>query len=275
MEKRRKDGNAVMNKTKTNIRQDVDVRFTVITVCYNSEEKIRETIESVVEQSYSPFEYIIVDGASTDKTLEIAEEYRQSIEKKGIKYIIHSEEDTGIYDAMNKGIKMANGDFISFLNAGDTYLYDALEKVNQFYRKEPFDLTYGGLNYINPNGSITIKMSKLDRFPISSRHWNHPSMFLTREIYKKYGFDKRYKTYADFHLYTKIRKNPHIKIRVIPEIITNFMADGVSTDVRKEKVLERSKEKYQIYRDNGYGHVYWLESYGWELIKAIYFRIKR
>ena len=174
---------------------------------------------------------------------------------------------------MNKGIRAATGSFISFLNSGDWYEPDALQKINKFYNEEEFDLTYGGLNYINPNGSITVKMSKLDKFPITSRHWNHPSMFLRREIYQKYGFDERFRSYADFHLYTKLRKSD-IKIRVIPIIITNFTAVGVSTDTRMSKVFERGKEKYKIYRDNGYGVFYWFESYGWEIIKSIYFRIK-
>ena len=116
-------------------------------------------------------------------------------------------------------------------------------------------------------------MSKMDRFPVTSRHWNHPSMFLRREIYQQYGFDERFRTYADFHLYTKLRKK-NVKIKVISEIIANFPADGVSTDVRFKKVLARGREKYRIYRDNGYRRIYWLESYGWEILKAIYFRIK-
>ena len=250
-----------------------NVRFTVVTVTFNAEAVIRKTIESVLNQRYSPYEYLIVDGLSSDKTVQIAREYAAQFQEKGIRFCIQSEKDTGIYNAMNKGLGLASGDFISFLNAGDWYELDALEKVNAFYQEEPFDLTYGGLHYINPNGSITIKMSKLDKFPITSRHWNHPSMFLRREIYQKYGFDERYRAYADFHLYTKLRKTD-IKIRVIPEIITNFPADGVSTDVRMSKVLARAGEKYRIYRDNGYSAVYWLESYGWEIMKSMYFRLK-
>lgn len=250
-----------------------DLKFTVVTVCINAEKVIAKTIESVLEQLFSPYEYLIVDGASTDRTVEIAEGYRSAFEAKGINYLIISEKDNGIYNAMNKGVREATGDFISFLNAGDTYLVDALWNVNKFYKEGEFDLTYGGLNYINPDGTVTIKMSKMDKFLVTSRHWNHPSMFLRREIYQKYGFDERFKAYADFHLYTKLRKTK-IKIRVIPEIITNFPADGVSTDVKMSKVLARGREKYLIYRDNGYGRIYWLESYGWEIMKSVYFRIK-
>lgn len=251
----------------------MELSFTVVTVVFNGEKAIRKTIESVLNQQYAPYEYLIIDGMSGDRTVKIAEEYREDFDKKHIRYKVVSEKDSGIYNAMNKGIKLAEGDFISFLNAGDWYEFDALDNVNQFYNQAPFDLTYGGLHYINPNGSVTNKMSKLDKFPVSSRHWNHPSMFMRREIYQKYGFDERFKTYADFHLYTKLRKT-NISIRVIPKIITNFSADGISTEVKMSEVLARAGEKYEIYRDNGYSRVYWLESYGWELFKAAYFKIR-
>ena len=249
------------------------VKFSVVTVTYNAEKVVRKTIKSVLNQKYVPHEYCIVDGASSDRTLAIANEYKDVFAQKGIKYKVISEEDTGIYNAMNKGIKLAQGDFISFLNAGDWYEQDALKNVNDFYSEEPFELTYGGLHYINPNGSVTNKMSRMDSFPVSSRRWNHPSMFLKREIYEKYGFDEHFRTYADFNLYLKLRKDG-TKIRVIDKVITNFVADGVSTDTNLKKVLSRSKEKYEAYRKSGFSRIYWIESYGWELFKAMYFKIR-
>jgi glycosyltransferase involved in cell wall biosynthesis len=251
----------------------MNVKFTVVTVVYNAEDVIKKTVDSVLNQNYSPYEYIIVDGESTDKTLEIVNGYKSDFEKKGILLRVICEKDSGIYNAMNKAIKVASGDFISFLNAGDWYENDALENICGFYNEEPFELTYGGLHYINPDGTVTNKMSKLDSFPLSSRHWNHPSMFLKREIYQKYGFDEYFKAYADFNLYLKLRKDG-TKIRVIDKVITNFVADGVSTDTNFKKVLLRSKEKYEAYRKNGFGRIYWIESYGWEIIKSVYFRIR-
>ena len=250
-----------------------DIKFSVITVVYNAESTIEKTMKSVLDQTLLPYEYIIVDGKSEDNTLEIVHEYEPVFRNKGISLIIISEKDSGIYNAMNKGIHIAAGDFISFLNAGDWYQQDALYNVNEFYKEEAFDLTYGGLNYINPNGTAIIKMSKMDTFPVTSRHWNHPSMFLKREIYQNYKFDEQYPTYADFDLYLKLRKDG-TKIRVIDKVIANFFADGVSTNVKLKKVLARSYEKYRSYRNNGYSRVYWLESYGWEIFKSLYFRIK-
>ena len=250
----------------------INIKFTVITVCFNSENEICKTIESVLNQDYGPYEYLVIDGMSTDNTVEIAKSFQNKFKEKNVLYKIISEKDTGIYNAMNKGISIASGDFISYLNAGDWYEKDALKNINDFYNVGKFELTYGGLHYIKKDGTITNKMSRLDTFPISSRHWNHPSMFLKKEIYQKYFFNESFPTYADFELYLKLRKDG-TKIRVIDKIITNFVADGVSTDVKFKNVLKRAREKYKAYRNNGFSLIYMIESYGWEILKSIYFRI--
>lgn len=248
------------------------IRFTVVTVVFNAEKVIQKTIDSVLNQEYMPYEYLIFDGCSTDCSMEIVRRYAAAFEAKGVVYRVVSEKDTGIYNAMNKGVRAATGDFISFLNAGDWYEPDALKNICDFYNETPFDLTYGGLHYVLPDGTVRDKMSKLDSFPISSRHWNHPSMFLKRELYQKYGFDERFRFYADFDLYLKLRKDK-VSIRVIDKVITSFVADGVSTDTTFKKVLTRAGEKFQAYRQNGYGLIYWFEAYGWEIIKAAYFKL--
>lgn len=252
----------------------MNLRFTVVTVVFNGESVIRKTIESVLNQKYAPYEYLIFDGLSKDNTMEIVNSYKGQFEEKGIRFVVTSEKDTGIYNAMNKGVTAAKGDFISFLNAGDWYELDALKNVSAFYQEGPFELTYGGLHYINPNGTVVNKMSKNDDHGIvTSRHWNHPSMFLASELYKQNGFDEAFATYADFNLYLKMRKQG-VKIRVIDKVITNFMAGGVSTNINMKKVHGRAKEKYKAYRSNGYSPLYWFESYGWEVFKAFYFFIR-
>lgn len=248
------------------------VKFSVVTVTYNAESSIRKTIESVLNQEYAPFEYLIFDGGSSDKTLNIVDEYEAEFVEKGIHFSVLSEPDTGIYNAMNKGVRAAQGDFISFLNAGDWYELDALKNIDNFYAEEPFDLTYGGLHYIKPDGSVLDKMSKYDTGLVTSRHWNHPSMFLKTKTYKRYFFDENFPAYADFDLYLKLRKDG-TRIRVIEKVITNFVADGVSTNTSLKKVLARSKEKYTAYVHNGYSKIYWLESYGWEILKSVYLKL--
>lgn len=249
-------------------------KFTVVTVALNRECAIERTIVSVLNQTYLPYEYIIIDGASTDKTLEIAEKYVDPFKDKGVKYLIISEKDTGCYNAMNKGGKIATGEFISFLNAGDWYELDALENIKSFYEEEPFDLVYGGLHYRFLDGKVVNKMSKLDHFPVSTRNWNHPSMFLRRDIYQKYGIDESFQMYGDFDLFLKLR-NGGTKTRVIDKVITNYVADGISTNPDIKLSLRRASEKYRAYRDSGYSRIYWIESYGWELAKNIYMRIHR
>ena len=135
-------------------------------------------------------------------------------------------------------------------------------------------IVYGGLHYISKNGSVINKMSKLDHVLITSRHWNHPSMFLKRELYQKYGFDESFPIYADFHLYLALRKDETVAIRVINKVITNFVADGVSTDAKLSKILARAKEKYRAYLKSGYSRLYWLEAFGWEMLKAVYMKLR-
>lgn len=248
--------------------------FSVVTIVYNGADKIRKTVESVLDQGYTNYEYIIIDSLSEDNTLEIVNSYDERFKKKDILLRIVSEKDGGIYNAMNKAIKIATGKFISFINSGDWYEPDALLNVAQAYYAKKFDMTYGGLHYINPNGSIINKMSKLDKFWITSRHWNHPSMFLKKEYYQKYMFDESYKIYSDFALYLKLRKD-NLKIYVIDKVIANFAADGVSTNPSLKLTIMRAKEKYRAYLESGYSRIYFIEAYGWEIFKSAYFIIKR
>lgn len=262
------------NAFQRNNGQHKKLKFTVITVALNTEKVIEKTIQSVLEQTVSPYEYLIVDGLSTDKTVEIAEKYYDDFAKKSIKYTVISEKDKGIFNAMNKSIKLASGDFISFLNAGDWYEVDALEKIQSFYDEESFDLTYGSINYRFLDGRTVIKKSRLDHFPVSTRHWNHPSMFLKREIYLKYGFQEDFMCCGDFDLFLKLRKDG-IKIRVIDKVITNYVTDGLSTNPDIKLAIHRASEKYRSYRANGYSIIYLLEAYGWELGKNIILRLHR
>ena len=247
-------------------------KFTVITVGLNVEKTIEKTISSVLEQTLSPYEYFVIDGLSADGTVKIAKKYEKAFKDKGIKYTIISEKDTSACAAMNKGIRLSTGDFISFLNADDWYEPDALQNISSFYEQEPFDLTYGGLHYIMPDGKVVNKMSRMDHFPISTRNWNHPSMFMRREIYLKYNFDENMSSLTDFDVYLAVRRDGY-KIRVIDKIITNYVAGGYSNDPDLRLALRRASNKYKAYRSHGYSWIYWIEAYGWEFIKNIYMRL--
>lgn len=245
-------------------------KITVITVVYNGEKNIARTIQSIINQTVSPYEYIIVDGCSTDKTLDIAERYRNQVESKGVIYNINSEKDKGIYDAMNKGVQLASGDYIAFLNADDWYFDDAIEIVCKKYADDIFELGYGSIQYVDNEKPILVKKSRLDKF-VSSRNWNHPSTFVKKELYTKYPFDIRYKAYADFSWFLKMRKL-HVKIAIFPadKPIAHFSLGGASMNNNLSFALNRAREKYQAYRENRYSRIYFFESYVWEIAKVIF-----
>lgn len=246
------------------------MKITVITSVYNGEDTIQKTIESVLAQEVKPYEYLIVDGRSSDHTVNIVESYRGAFENAGIIYRIVSEQDAGIYDAFNKGVRLAKGEYIAFLNADDWYTPAALKTVQETYTATPFDFAYGTIQYMGAKGAILKKKSRLDTF-VSSRNWNHPSSFVKRELYLSTPFDLQLKTYADFDWFLKMRKLP-IKIAIFPEdvVIAHFRAGGVSINAKFSKMMERASEKALAYRRNGYGRIYFLEAYGWEFVKYVF-----
>ena len=182
------------------------MRISIITVVFNGEKEIRKTIESVLSQQEYPYEYLFIDGKSNDNTVAIIEEYRKRFEEKNIIFRVVSEPDNGIYDGFNKGVNLAGGDYIAFLNSGDWYNNNTLSIVYKTYKIKEFDCAYGSINYVGKNGSILVKKSKRDRF-ISSRNWNHPSTFVKRQLYLDHPFDLSLKVYADFDWFLKIRKD--------------------------------------------------------------------
>ena len=246
------------------------MKITVITAVYNGENTIKKTIESVLMQEVRPYEYLIVDGLSSDHTVKIAESYRREFENAGIIYNIVSEKDDGIYDAFNKGVRLAEGEYISFLNADDWYTPTAVKTVQETYARQAFDFAYGTIQYMGAKGAILKKKSRLDKF-VSSRNWNHPSSFVKRELYLNYPFDLQFKAYADFDWFLKIRKLP-IRIAIFPddEVIAHFQAGGTSINADFSKMLKRASEKALAYRRNGYSRIYFFEAYGWEFVKYVF-----
>lgn len=175
-------------------------KFSIITVCYNSQNEIEKTILSVINQQQRElFEYIIIDGSSTDKTLEIIESYRKKID------IVISESDTGIYDAMNKGIKKASGEWILFMNSGDSFAdNNVLKQVAQkiTIKNIKSDIIYGNVIKLYRDKSIRFKAEKLSllryRMPFS-----HQSTFVKTKILQKELFDTKYKIAADYDFFHK------------------------------------------------------------------------
>lgn len=243
--------------------------ISIITPSLNSEKTICTTIESILKQTYSNIEYIIVDGGSTDKTVEMAESFRSALENRGISYQIISGPDEGIYDAMNKGIRMAKGCLIGIINSDDWYEENALHRVAETYERNTFDMFYADLRIWQEDaqGNLKEKMikhSRLRKFTVS-RDWNHPTTFMTREVYKKYRY-KLESVHDDWDLVLRVRK-AGVKIVVINEVLANFRMGGVSNEKNLKKCIQRGKARYQIYRNNGYSRWYWWECAAIEMVK--------
>ena len=239
----------------------------IITICFNSEAVIKKTIESVLNQTYTDVEYLIIDGASKDKTVEIAESYRNSFEEKGIDYKIFSEPDKGIYDAMNKGIAKATGELVGLINSGDFYEPQMIETAVKAYEEKPYDIFYGDINLIKDNGQIIVKKSKYDKLP-TSRHWNHPTMVVRKAYYDEIGTYKCEGIHDDFEFFLRARKkNARITIKNVT--LANFMTGGASNKKSFKQCKKRCKDRYKAYRDNGYGIWSWFECVGIEIAKFI------
>ncbi len=238
---------------------------TVISVSCNSEKTIRKTIESVLNQTYDEIEYIIVDGASTDKTVEIAESYRDKFEQKGYILKIVSEPDKGMYDALNKGAKLASGELVGQINTDDWYEEDAVEKMAEFYKKENYDVAWGDLRIVRHSGDI-IKKAKIGKL-WTTTGWCHPSMFSKREMLLKYPYPL-INMYDDFDYITRVYKDNN-KVLTINELISNFSLGGMSTKNTFKDAMNRVDITYSIYKRHGMSKFYYFHRLLFETAKFI------
>lgn len=200
-----------------------NLKVSIITVCYNAEATIERTIKSVLSQTYSDIEYIIVDGKSTDTTMNIVNKYKSHIST------IISEPDKGIYDAMNKGIRNATGDIIGIINADDWYEEDAVESIVDAFNISDAGLVYGKAKLIYHDQSSIYS----GEVPLENLRYEvgimHPTVFVKKDIYNKYGlFNLSYRISADYELFLRYYINK-IKFFYVDKLITNFTLGGKST----------------------------------------------
>ena len=244
--------------------------ISIVTVSFNSEKTIRDTIESVLNQSYTNIEYIIVDGKSTDRTMVFVKQYKEKFDEKGICYKYISEKDNGIYDAMNKGIAMASGELIGLINSDDFYEISAVETVVRVYLGKYFDISLGNMRVINGKESF-IKKAR-NSFYFTTRGWTHPTMFVKKELYIREKYLCK-NIYDDLDFILRVKKLNY-RICIIDEIISNFRFGGVSTNKKFWDILKDIKIRNQIYKVNGYSRIHGLDNFVIELIKFFYSRIK-
>ena len=227
----------------------MDIKFSIVTPVYNGGKTVARTIESVLNQSVAPSEYFVIDGASTDETLEVARRYTGCFEEKGIRYEIISEKDNGIYDAMNKGIMRCTGDFIGIINSDDWYETNAIETMAELYEKEHFDMAYADIRMHNGNGTF-IKTASNPKM-VTSRTWNHPTQFVSSEIYSKKLY-KNETVFDDLDMLLWIHKNNY-KISTVNKVLANFTMGGASNNEKRlGEVIKRIRTKGEIYKNNGY-----------------------
>ena len=227
------------------------MKISIITVTCNSAQTLQATVNSVLSQSYQNIEYIIVDGNSTDGTLDIIKENEPKFNGK-MKWI--SESDSGIYDAMNKGIAMATGEIVGILNSDDFFFNtEILSEINSLFEKESCDVLYGDLIYQNEIKSI--RHWKSNQFRTNSLYYGwmppHPTLYCKRSLYNNdIGiFDSKFRISADYDLILRIFKNDELKSVYFPQVMIVMSQGGISNASLKSKFL-KSKEDYLVLRKN-------------------------
>lgn len=238
------------------------MKISIVTICYNNEHDIRATIESVINQSYSNIEYIIIDGASKDYSLSIINEYKDNLSK------IVSEPDKGIYDAINKGLKIATGDIIGLIHAGDK-LFDnqVVENIVSFFKNNnDLDISYGNSVIVNQEG----KPCRINESPefsraLIKRGWmpSHQSIYCRRDIFEKYGvYNTEIGWAADYEWFIRVFNKKDLKIKRLNKYIVKFATGGSSTKSYKSRFTEKHQSMIKkCWEVNGLkapvGIVYW------------------
>jgi len=246
------------------------MKFSIITICYNAEEHISSAVRSVIEQVYPDVEYLIVDGASTDRTLERAlsafgktavdkfnsKKSDQSFDLQGKSVRIISEPDNGLYDALNKGVRLATGDVIGFVHADDFLAGPSslLKVANVFMEAPELDAVYGDLAYVDRENT-----SKITRVWCSgnysphkmSRGWfpAHPALYLKRSVYEQYGlFDLDYSIAADVEFMMRIFSKG-LKAKYLLEVLMKMRAGG--TTGQRQNILDQNRQVMRGMKKNG------------------------
>lgn len=229
------------------------MKVSLITVTYNSDKTLRDTINSVLAQTYEDIEYIVVDGLSKDKTVDIIREYEPQFVGR-MKWI--SEKDSGLYDAMNKGIRMATGDVVGILNSDDFFTSkDVIEKVVAGFTKDT-DAVYGDIHFVNPDNlqrCVRYYSSRIFKRSLMKMGFipAHPSFYCRKECFEKFGYYKtNYKIAADFDLLLRFIYVHQIRIKYLPVDMVTMRLGGASTDGWKSRQVMMN-EHLRSFKENG------------------------
>ncbi len=226
------------------------MKVSIITVTYNSGKYLEDCIKSVIKQTYHDIEHIIVDGKSTDDTLEIIKKYRPNISK----YI--SETDRGIYDAINKGMAMATGDIIGNLNSDDILVDDdVIESIVKAFEENNVDTVYGDLEYVSAaDTNKIIRIWKGRSFKRSRFHYGwmpaHPTFYIKRSLVEKFGFyENHYFTAADYEFMARYLYKNRVTSFYLPKLIVKMRIGGQSNQTIYKR-LRANRRDYLAMRKN-------------------------
>lgn len=227
------------------------MKVSIITITYNSQLTLIDTIDSVLKQTYKNIEYIIVDGASTDDTISIIKSYHGKISK------FVSEKDSGLYDALNKGIDIATGDIVGILHSDDFYTNEfVIENIVKTIAENNADATYADLYYVDKSDTSKIfRKWKSGNYKhgMFLKGWMppHPTFFVKREYYQRYGkFNLQLKSAADYELMLRFIHKHKIKLAYLPEFIIKMRIGGKSNVSFKNRIRANNEDK-KAWKING------------------------
>lgn len=258
------------------------IKFTVVTITYNAEAVLKRTLDSIFAQTHEDIEHLIIDGASTDGTLAMANRYKEESDasERGHKVIVRSEPDEGIYDAMNKGLTQASGDYIIYMNAGDSFPQaDTLEtiahrcRLNELPSDELPAVLYGNTDIVDNDGRF-LHHRRLQ--PPPNLTWRsfrqgmlvcHQAFYARTDIAKNLQYDTRYKFSADVDWCIRVMKEAErlsLPLYNINMVVANYTEEGQTTKHHRESLLER----YKVMQCH-YGRVQTFLLHCWFTIRAI------
>ena len=237
-------------------------KISIITAVLNCADTLKGTLDSILSQTYNNYEYIIVDGGSRDGTIDLITEYQK---KFGCKLIWTSEPDENLYDALNKGLKMASGDIIGILNADDFYTSNhILERIAEEMGNNPIDAIYGDVHYVDRkdiNHIVRYYSSRIFRPWLMRLGFMpaHPSFYCRKEVYQSFGtYDTSFRIAADFELLLRIIYKGRIKTKYIPMDFVTMRRGGISTSGIKSHLQTMKDHIHALKKNHIYSNVFIL-----------------
>lgn len=227
------------------------MKISIITITFNSAKTLKRALESIQHQTYADIEHVIVDGASTDGTREMIESYAKA--HKNVRWV--SEPDDGIYNAINKGIKIATGDVVGFLHSDDIFnSADSIEQIAHAFDESGADIVYGDLQYVRA-GKVVRRWQSNAFHPRSLKYgWMppHPTMYVRREVYEQVGpYDEWFRISADYDMILRLFQADY-KTHYIPFVLVSMETGGASNKDTKAR-LSKTQEDFLVLKKNHVG----------------------